>query len=59
MSVRADDEDTEYQTVGVDAAEIKRYAAVTVEDSEVLIYDRDNEDAWIQSPTACSLEAML
>jgi len=52
------DGDTEYRTVGVDAPELQQYAAVSLEDGEVIIYDQDNEKAWIQSPSALGLEFM-
>jgi hypothetical protein len=56
MSVRTDD--AEYDTVGVDAAEMERYAEVTLDSGDVIVYDRDNEDAWIQAGTAIRLEFM-
>ncbi|MEF8851882.1 MAG: hypothetical protein V5A44_10535 [Haloarculaceae archaeon] len=57
MAVRTGD-DTEYQTVGMDAAELQRYAEVTLESGEVVIYDEENEDAWVQSASAIGLEFM-
>jgi len=60
MSVRTgDSEETEYRTVGIDAAEFESYAEVNLESGEVIIYDEDNEDAWIQSPSAIGLEYMI
>ena len=56
MSVSADDDDTRYRTVGMDATELQRYADVTLENGEVVIYDQDNEAAWIQSESAIGLE---
>jgi hypothetical protein len=58
MSVRTGDDETRYQTVETDAADLQRYAAVTLEDGEVIIYDQDNESAWIQSESAIGLEFM-
>jgi hypothetical protein len=57
MSVRPDD-DSEYKTIGVDAAELQQYAEVVLESGEVVIYDEDNEDAWVQSASAIGLEFM-
>jgi hypothetical protein len=57
MSVRTGD-DTEYRTVGMDAAELQRYADVSLENGEVVVYDRDNEAAWLQSESAIGLEFM-
>ena len=39
------DEETEYHTVGVDAAELQRYAQLRTPEGEVVVYDQDNEDA--------------
>jgi hypothetical protein len=58
MSVSTDNDDTRYRTVGTEATELQRYADVSLEDGEVIIYDRDNEAAWIQSPSAIGLEFM-
>lgn len=37
------------QTLGVDARSLARYRAVETEDSEWIVYDDENEGAWIQS----------
>jgi len=58
MSVRTDDDETRYRTVGMDATELQRYADVSLENGEVIIYDRDNEAAWIQSESAIGLAFM-
>lgn len=58
MSVRTSDDEARYRTVGMDAAELQRYADVTLENGEVIIYDEDNEAAWIQSESAIGLEFM-
>jgi len=58
MSVRTDDDETQYRTVGMDATELERYADVTLENGEVIIYDQDNEAAWVQSESAIGLEFM-
>lgn len=55
MSTRPDD-GAEYTTIGVDAPEMERFDAITLEDGDVLVYDRGNEDAWIQSDTAVALD---
>lgn len=58
MSTGAEDDDVEFQTVGMDATELDRYAEVDLEGGDVVIYDRDNEDAWIQSRAAVGLDSM-
>jgi hypothetical protein len=46
--ISTDDAD-EYTTVGPDAVDYARYATVTLADGAVLLYDREYEEAWIQS----------
>lgn len=36
-------------TLGVDARSLDAYGCVTTQDGEVIVFDRDDEDAWIQS----------
>lgn len=36
-------------TVGIDAVPLGAFAAVETGDGEMIIYDQENEDAWIQS----------
>jgi hypothetical protein len=36
-------------TVGVDAVVLDRFADVGTDDGQRLVYDRENETAWIQS----------
>lgn len=38
---------------------MQRYAEVTLENGEVLIYDQDNEDAWFQSASAIEPAMMI
>lgn len=44
-----------YTTVGPDARSYRRYAQVILEGSSILVYDRDNENAWIESTMGLSL----
>lgn len=36
-------------TVGVDAQSIERYEDVEAEDGDLIIYDGESQEAWIQS----------
>lgn len=36
-------------TLGVDAVSLDRFVDVRTNESELLIYDQESEDAWIQS----------
>jgi len=58
MPVHSNEDGAEYQTVGADATEFERYADVRLEEGEVVVYDRDNEEAWIQSESAIGLDHM-
>lgn len=49
------DDAARHPTTGVDAATYERYAAVET-DGDVIIYDRDCEDAWIQSARWLTVE---
>ena len=49
---------TEYGAVGAAAATAGRYADITLEGGEVVIYDVNDEAAWVQSEAAVSLELM-
>lgn len=40
-------------TVGIDAISLDAFAAVDTDDGEMIVYDRENEDAWIQSDVYC------
>lgn len=57
MSTRAD-ENADRATFGADTATCERYAALRLGDSAVIIYDRRDEDAWIQSQSAVKLRLM-
>lgn len=41
--------DGDCPTVGVEAPNLDRFAFVETDDGELLVYDTENEDAWIQS----------
>jgi len=47
----------ECPSLGVDAAELEEFANVQTGEGEVLIYDVENEDAWIQSTVYFDREA--
>jgi len=46
-----------FPSVGIDAVSLDRFTSIRTEDGELIIYDREDEDAWIQSPVVLSLEA--
>jgi hypothetical protein len=38
-----------YPTLGLDAVSLSRYDDIEAADGDLLVYDVENEDAWIQS----------
>lgn len=58
MSVRTDDDESEYQTLGLDAADFDSYREVVLDDGGVIIYDEDVDSAWIQATTTLDVESM-
>jgi hypothetical protein len=46
-------------TIGVDAVPLDRFADVGTEDGQLLVYDRDNETAWVQADLYVPRETML
>ncbi|MCY4730597.1 hypothetical protein KY092_08500 [Natronomonas gomsonensis] len=49
METETDCSSGDCPTVGVDAVSLDRFAAIDTGGPELLIYDRNGEDAWIQS----------
>lgn len=43
-------------TVGADAPELDRFAAVETDGGDLLVYDEDEEGAWLQSDVYYSLD---
>ncbi|MFC6942731.1 hypothetical protein ACFQE8_22690 [Salinirubellus sp. GCM10025818] len=43
--------DENCSTLGVDAVSLEPFADVKTNDGELIIYDEENEEAWIQSDT--------
>jgi anti-sigma factor RsiW len=39
-------------------ADTNRYSELTIGDSEVVVYDRKNHQAWLQSTVAVSLDEL-
>jgi len=56
MSAQPSDATDTNPTVGIDAQEYDRYAALSTENQEVIIYDLAIETAWIQSDVVVELE---
>lgn len=44
-----------FTTIGPDACCYERYAAVELAENAVLVYDRDDDNAWISSDVTVSL----
>jgi len=56
MSTKSSDAHDRLPTAGPATDDYDRYTSVTVDD-DVILYDKETEDAWIQSSTALGLEA--
>lgn len=48
-------DEIEFTTLGPDANDYARYAQVIQDNGGVLLYDRENEDAWIASDASVEL----
>lgn len=57
MATNADRRTGDCPTVGVDATSIDRFTATTTDDGDLLLFDEELEDAWIQSDVYLSAEA--
>ena len=55
MSTKPSDAHDRLPTAGPSTDEYDQYAFVQVDD-DVILYDEQHEDAWIQSSTALTLE---
>lgn len=55
MTKTAPAPDDEFTTMGPDAQEYGRYALATIQEDQVILYDIEDEEAWIQSDTALLL----
>ena len=49
----------ECPSVGVDAVPLGRYEEVTTYEGELLVYDAESEDAWVQADCYYSLESCV
>jgi hypothetical protein len=58
VSPSSDDGNT-FATVGIDAPDLERVDSIVLENEDVLIFDVDEQDAWIQSDDYIRLEMML
>jgi hypothetical protein len=63
MSIRREDGtawgEEQYATVGVDAVDFERYGHIRLDDDEMIVYDTENDEAWLQSGATVDLAAML
>jgi hypothetical protein len=46
-------------TVGVDAAPLEQYVSIDTGDGESILYDREEDDAWIQSDVYFPRETLV
>lgn len=57
MSTTARDtpDDASFTTIGPDARDYERYVQVDLEEDAILLYDRENENAWVTSDAVVAL----
>lgn len=53
-----DTRDTQYETVGTDATDLTGFGAVELDDGDLIVYDVDGEEGWVQSSDWIGLEFM-
>jgi len=49
MATTQRDQAKQYHSVGIDAADLSKFADIRVNHESVIIYDQDNAEAWVQS----------
>lgn len=52
------DASDEFRTVGADACSLDEYDAVELDDGDLIVYEVEAEEGWIQSSDWISLEFM-
>lgn len=45
-------------SIGIDAAPLDRYTAITLEETELIVFDERNTDAWLRSTVWTDIETM-
>ncbi|MDY6819974.1 MAG: hypothetical protein SVG88_15050 [Halobacteriales archaeon] len=45
-------------SIGIDAAPLDRYTAITLNERELIVFDERNQDAWIRSSAWTDIETM-
>jgi hypothetical protein len=59
MATEAHCPDGNCPSLGIEATPLERFADVSTEDGQLLVYDRNDEDAWIQSDLYYAREAVV
>ena len=58
MAIDNEDRVAQVPSVGVDVVELDRYADIETEDGELIVYDEDVPEGWIQTDVWTAVEAM-
>jgi len=58
LAQRPDAPEVEFVSLGVGATDLERYGDIRLADGAVIVYDVDDENAWIQSPSGIKVTAM-
>jgi len=58
MSTTTRDDDADHRPIAVESSTLDRYAHLSLDNGETVIYDRQNEAAWLQSASGIGLAFM-
>lgn len=58
MTLETRDDTDRPHSIGVDAISLERYSTIQTDGDEIILYDEENDDAWIQSDTSVPLAAV-
>ena len=45
-------------SIGADAISLERYSIIEMNEAKIIVYEEENDDAWIQSDTSTPLRAI-
>jgi len=49
MTLDTRDDANDRRSVGIEASSLEQYSAVETDGADLIVYDEENDDAWIQS----------
>lgn len=58
MTLKSTDRFARFPSIGIDAIDFDQYSHVDTADDELIVYDEENGDGWIQCDFWISVESM-